>query len=144
MTSSNRLETARRSTKQCGVRICTRAVLRLAVRNCACVLSMFAWAHQLFAVLLQLLAAGLSQAGLQSLVLQLLLQLLKLLPAHRPLLQLADAPCPLCQLNLQHSTSASGTHRLSYETVVSGFYISMESFELRRQGCCVQDGSKCG
>ena len=52
--------------------------------------------HQLLAVLLQLLAASLSQACLQPLVLQLLLQLLKLLPAYGPLLQLADAPCPHC------------------------------------------------
>ena len=74
---------------------------------------------QLLTVLLQLLTPGLSQAGLQPLVLQLLLQLLKLLPADSPLLQLTDAPCPGSQLNLQctltgtlSSCSASGVRHI--------------------------------
>ena len=56
-------------------------------------------------MLLQLLAAGLGKACLQALVLQVLLDLLKLLPADSPLLQLADSPCPLRQLYLHHKAS---------------------------------------
>ena len=63
-------------------------------------------AHQLFTVLLQLLATGLGQAGLQALILQLLLNLLKLFPADSPLLQLTDPPGPLRQLYLHHDTSS--------------------------------------
>ena len=56
-------------------------------------------------MLLQLLAASLGEACLQALVLQVLLDLLKLLPADSPLLQLADSPGPLRQLYLHHSPS---------------------------------------
>ena len=64
--------------------------------------------HQLLAVLLQLLAAGLSEACLQALVLQVLLDFLKLLPADSPLLQLADSPSPLSQLYLHHAACFNG------------------------------------
>ncbi len=61
-----------------------------------------AGADQLFTVLLQLFTAGLGQACFKALILQLLLKLLKLLPADSALLQLTDAPSPGCQLNLYH------------------------------------------
>ena len=63
--------------------------------------------HQLFTVLLQLLTAGVCQPCLQTLVLQLLLQLLKLLPADSTMFQLTDAPCPACQLSLRFQVSIS-------------------------------------
>lgn len=56
--------------------------------------------HQLLTMLLQLLTAGVCQPCLQALVLQLLLQLLKLLSADSTMFQLTDAPCPACQLSL--------------------------------------------
>ena len=86
---------------------------------------------QLLAVLLQLLTTGLSQACFQPLVLQLLLQLLKLLPADSPLLQLTDAPCPGGQLHLHHTptgTWALAPHLvLPYMVTVLGSLVYYEA-----------------
>ncbi len=64
-------------------------------------LSISTGTDQFFTMLLQLFTAGLSQARLQALVLQLLLEFLKLLHADSTLLQLTDAASLSSQLNLQ-------------------------------------------
>jgi len=65
-------------------------------------MSMSTGTDQFFTMLLQLFTAGLSQACLQALILQVLLELLKLIHADSTLLQLTDAPSLSSQLNLQH------------------------------------------
>lgn len=65
-------------------------------------------------MLLKLLTPGVGQPSLQALVLQVLLEVVKLLPADSALLKLTDAPCPHSKLSLHRRHAQALAYRLQH------------------------------